>query len=321
MNTEAMFKKQNLESSILFMQQEHSTMLKALHEEINGLQKKCSDLTFQLTMQGLTVNKPGDFEDHVQKEIDTSQEEISKLEKKLSEQISKVERLEAEARAKQKKRLDESRQQAQVVSALRAELEAKSNNIAYLTTELHKLKQKARTEHPEATALGTSHTGAQGPPTQPGHPHAEASHAIKKSHIPQHYIPVPPPKDKNVFGTGRLRRSGHAKVIQQGQLLNSSRSSGSESPDISPFLQISKDELTMGPKQAPVLPPIPVSSASLTSNHSVLVHRVVSSTSQLQAKKLGTKAEAAIVTLAVENAAGSDPAWKLAHESRSSEYN
>ena len=33
--------KRKLESSLLFMQQEHSTTLKALHEEISKLQKKC----------------------------------------------------------------------------------------------------------------------------------------------------------------------------------------------------------------------------------------------------------------------------------------
>lgn len=33
--------KQNLQSSLLFMQQEHSNTLRALHEEIAGLQKKC----------------------------------------------------------------------------------------------------------------------------------------------------------------------------------------------------------------------------------------------------------------------------------------
>ena len=39
---EAAIHKRNLESSILFMQQEHANTLKALHEEIQKLQKKCS---------------------------------------------------------------------------------------------------------------------------------------------------------------------------------------------------------------------------------------------------------------------------------------
>jgi len=36
--------KRNMESSILFMQQEHAATLRALHEEIQKLQKKCSGI-------------------------------------------------------------------------------------------------------------------------------------------------------------------------------------------------------------------------------------------------------------------------------------
>jgi coiled-coil domain-containing protein 92 len=42
MATQEAIHKRNLESSILFMQQEHAATLKALHEEIKKLQKKCS---------------------------------------------------------------------------------------------------------------------------------------------------------------------------------------------------------------------------------------------------------------------------------------
>ena len=42
MATEAAVHKRNLESSILFMQQEHAATLKALHEEIQKLQKRCT---------------------------------------------------------------------------------------------------------------------------------------------------------------------------------------------------------------------------------------------------------------------------------------
>lgn len=37
-------KQKNLESSILFMQQEHATTLKGLHGEINKLQQRCSGI-------------------------------------------------------------------------------------------------------------------------------------------------------------------------------------------------------------------------------------------------------------------------------------
>lgn len=42
MTSEAAVHQRNLESNILFMQQEHANTLKCLHEEIEKLQKKCS---------------------------------------------------------------------------------------------------------------------------------------------------------------------------------------------------------------------------------------------------------------------------------------
>ena len=42
MSSQEAIYKRNMESNILFMQQEHAATLKALHEEIQKLQKKCS---------------------------------------------------------------------------------------------------------------------------------------------------------------------------------------------------------------------------------------------------------------------------------------
>jgi len=48
-NQEAIHKR-NLESSILFMQQQHAATLKALHEEIQKLQKKCTGIFFLISI-------------------------------------------------------------------------------------------------------------------------------------------------------------------------------------------------------------------------------------------------------------------------------
>jgi hypothetical protein len=47
MATQAEIKQRNLESSILYLQQEHSNTLKGLHEEIQQLQKKNSGMNLQ----------------------------------------------------------------------------------------------------------------------------------------------------------------------------------------------------------------------------------------------------------------------------------
>lgn len=398
-----------MESSILFMQQEHAAILKGLHEEISRLQKRCTDLTFQLTMHGFSIDEPGSSDNRmqqVQQELESSRTRITTLEKELADKDKKVERLETEARSQRKRWLDESRAQSQLMNTLRAELEAKANNIAYLTTELHRLKQKNKSQEQGEPSNGmtggpnegrgkSSQRADPGVPSQPGYLHPDSA---KKSH-PQHFMPAPPQREKTL-GPGsamtRIRRSGgHTRSLAGGSAghnagmvmatgksighpasadahlvgrqhntclnsagavsattiannpnhklrLSSGRSSGSESPDITPFLpQTSKDDALihdLAGKQAPVLPPIPVSGGSprdpiaevgglqhqgYQGHHPVLVHKVVSSTSQhRQLKASSSKTEAAVVTLAVENAAApGDATWALAHESRSSEYN
>ncbi|CAL1536167.1 unnamed protein product [Lymnaea stagnalis] len=350
MGTETAMQKRSYESSIKFMQQEHAFTLKALHEEIMGLQKKCTDLTFQLTMQGLTIDESGHIDNEmqqVQEVLESSKEKIAALEKELADRDKKIQRLEAEAKSQRKRWLDENRIQSQSMNTLRAELEAKANNIAYLTSELYRLKQRSKSEHHEATTQGLPNSSTQqSPPVQQAYLYSDSSHSVKKTLIHQHFIPAPPPRDKTLgiaSATSRLRRAGQKPggsgnvgkpviaihgpssdtlIIRKSNQMrvSSSRSSGSDSPDITPFLPPSRDEViqVVGAKQAPILPPIQVSANA----HPVLVHHVVSSTSQNhQRKTSSTNTEAAIVTLAVENAAANDGTWKLAHESRSSEYN
>ena len=68
----------------------------------------------------------------VQQELESSRTKIVTLEKSVSERDKRIERLEAEARSQRKRWLDESRAQSQTMNNLRAELEAKANNIAYM---------------------------------------------------------------------------------------------------------------------------------------------------------------------------------------------
>ena len=57
MATEAsVHKRRNLDSSILFIQQEHATTLKALHEEIQRLQQRCTGMVYNY-MYGTSTNR------------------------------------------------------------------------------------------------------------------------------------------------------------------------------------------------------------------------------------------------------------------------
>ena len=54
-------RQKSLQSSILFMQEEHAKTLKALHSEIQHLQKKCSELTFSVAMGTTSSPQEGRF--------------------------------------------------------------------------------------------------------------------------------------------------------------------------------------------------------------------------------------------------------------------
>lgn len=302
-------------------------------------------------------------DDQIQKvhqELTLSKEKISQLECKISERDKKIERLESDARNQRKRWLEESRTHSQTTNSLRAELEAKANNIAYLTTELHRLKQKNKNNTELQSEVGSplgqsgpanvSYHPNTGPPSQPNYLHPDSSQP-KKNQTHHHYVPAPPQRERSTLGPGssasRIRRPGHRSTVNSattiapgkpliavhpssadamlGRQVNplrhsaGNRSSGSESPDITPFLNPANEkELQLDIKQ--VLPPIPLSAtvAPGTSAPSVLVHQVVSTKGQ---KKPGpSTTDAAIVTLAVNNAVP-DNAWSLPQEHRSSEYN
>ncbi|CAG5133177.1 unnamed protein product [Candidula unifasciata] len=359
MSTETATYKRNLESSILFMQREHAATIKGLHEEISSLQKRCTDLTFQLTMQGLTIDEPGTTNDkmlQLQQELDASTMKISSLEKELIEKDRCLKHLETEARSQRRRWFDESRGQLQVINSLRAELKEKADNIAYLTTELHRLKQKDKTSQTNTEGIsepGRVHTQSE-VPKHARSMYPNSTQLSKKTPFHHHFIPVPP-ADKVLSSStaaSRIRRSSQMKSVVENRfsvkpviavhpasatvlrsrqhnpnLLSGSCSSGSDSPDITPFLPQPKEDVfpLIKVKQSLVLPPIPANSSSSDSSadnpHPVLVHPVRSPASQPRQNKTSpSKPEASIVTLAVGNAAVSD-AWSFAQESRNSEYN
>ena len=125
MATEASLLKRNLESSILFMQTEHATTLKALHDEIFRLQKRCTDLTFQLTMNGINVEEEADVDTRltdVQKKLSSALSKEGDLEQKLKQSESKLVNVEKEARILKKRHLDEMRNATQTINGLKADV-------------------------------------------------------------------------------------------------------------------------------------------------------------------------------------------------------
>ncbi|OWF48701.1 coiled-coil domain-containing protein 92-like [Mizuhopecten yessoensis] len=313
MANETAVHKRNMESAILFMQQEHATTLKALHEEIRNLQKKCSDLTFQINMQGLGIDDNGATSakvEELQKEMGEKAQVHSKLEKELERKEKVVREIELLAKKQKMKYIDAARKKTQEIDQYKAELESKSNQIAYLTSELHKLKRLQL-----------------------------ESAAVTKTVITDgHIVPVPPSRDQY---SGRARRGiiRHSKPSVDPEELGkravrtssgkSTSSSRSDSPIelAKPFLRYSDemdaDVQIKGNARHP-LPPIrpSVSREDAGTGRQVYLHKMLPvAPPQLTATKHSRTKTREMPILAVDQVSGAESKWAQPQHSHSHEYN
>ncbi|XP_060064580.1 coiled-coil domain-containing protein 92-like [Ylistrum balloti] len=313
MANESAVHKRNMESAILFMQQEHANTLKALHEEIRNLQKKCSDLTFQINMQGLGIDDTGATSakvEELQKEMEDKSQLHTKLEKELERKEKLVRDIELLAKKQKMKYIDEARKKTQEIDQYKAELESKSNQIAYLTSELHKLKRLQLESTPVAKTVITD----------------------------GHIVPMPPSRDQF---SGRARRGiiRHSKPSVKPEELEkravrtssgkSTSSSRSDSPIelAKPFLRLSDemdpDVQIKGNVRHP-LPPIrsSVSREEPANGRQVYLHKMLPvPPPQLTATKHGRTKTREMPILAVDQVSGAESKWAQPQHSHSHEYN
>lgn len=272
----------------------------------------------------------------VHSQLKVSQTKESMLESQLADRDNKLRLLEQEARAQKKRHLDEMRNAAQNISSLKAEVEAKSNNIAFLTTELHRLKIKQKME---AAATGPVGGDTADPTivrrTQPQYNHLPApprdmlTNSARMRHRGSHTVANPSVRRvgavPSASGTSLHNAEGDFLARSLRVTSASARSSGSESPDISPFLQRELD-LSMPvvevKKPAP-LPPIAATHPEPGAREVCLgerdIHKVVISKRGRRGLARARPATPEVATLAVDQV--SDTNWNRPSESHSSEYN
>ncbi|CAD5120918.1 DgyrCDS9473 [Dimorphilus gyrociliatus] len=75
----------NSQQRVLFLQTQHAETLKELHSEITKLQKRCSELTFELAMKSTSTSQE-----------DSLSVEVSQLKKTLADRNTYINRLETE---------------------------------------------------------------------------------------------------------------------------------------------------------------------------------------------------------------------------------
>lgn len=137
---------QGLQHSVLFLQQEHAHALQGLHQEIVRLQQKCSALTFQVTQDPKHSNIPhntgSSLKDIFESEIRELRLDNTKLKGILETKDKRILLIEGQLKSKEQKHNDDLKNVQRKINDLQHELEQKSTNIVYLTTQLHQSKFK-----------------------------------------------------------------------------------------------------------------------------------------------------------------------------------
>ncbi|CAH1800360.1 unnamed protein product [Owenia fusiformis] len=229
----------NLESSILFMQSDHAITLKGLHAEIQKLQKKCSEYTFQIAMQ--TTSSTEFNEDHYIRRVKSLEESLvqrdtnkADLEKQIEKKDRKIAMLEQQLKAQEKRLCDKLKEKDITVQKLNRELEMKTDNIVAITHQLHQMKvvqMRYNESHSKDQQERFSHSPA---PPKDGAPSRRRSSLRKSSTTPAGL-------DIQDISAGRVS-SGRKLPVP---------------PDPSPFLHHPKPEVKVELRPSPqVLPPI-----------------------------------------------------------------
>ncbi|GAB1611270.1 hypothetical protein Ahia01_001414300 [Argonauta hians] len=150
--SEVPIQRRNLESEMLFLRQQHAKTLKGMHEEIKVLQKRCTDLTFKLTMQGLQTDDPSEIE-AAEEKIQTLEKELESIKcnegnivELLKKERDEVKKLEIQLKYQTIKHNQEVTAKDKELTGLRSDLDSKAAYIAHLSTELHKMKIQQKLE-------------------------------------------------------------------------------------------------------------------------------------------------------------------------------
>lgn len=113
-------------NAIAFLQQEHVSVLKGLHEQVDQLQRRCNELQFAVTLQ-LPYTSPEDFHRLVQLEKDFHEKEQECID--LNDELLLKERSERRLRA-------DVFEKEQIILQLRCELSTKEEMIQQLRKQL-----------------------------------------------------------------------------------------------------------------------------------------------------------------------------------------
>jgi len=221
---------QSARNSLLFMETEHAKTLKGLHSEIQHLQKKCSELTFDLAMKdavsgAISASSGGDLQRELKRleeeAVIAAQEKVCLL-RQIENQDRKIMEMEKQSDFNNKQFINEIKSKKFHISNLMSELESRATTIQYLTTQLHQTRAKLHSiQHPHAhkTRSTVSREGTPSSYHSPAPPSSKKSPShMRKSYMksqsltqqpPHSMSPAPPscPKSPTQRRKSRTRKS------------------------------------------------------------------------------------------------------------------
>ncbi|KAM4627155.1 uncharacterized protein ccdc92ba [Polymixia lowei] len=162
---------ESAERSMVFLRQEHLTLLHGLHLEILSLQKRCTELTCELN-----VKPPGRSQIELQedeelleaqcREVETRLAEqqctLGELRKELSHKGTLVGALRANLKDKERHFLEELKRRSHRSTILNTELQKQTEAAAYLSFQLHAARQKLHHQRLQQRQGLLARTNSQG---------------------------------------------------------------------------------------------------------------------------------------------------------------
>ncbi|KAM8853923.1 coiled-coil domain-containing 92B isoform 1-T1 [Synchiropus picturatus] len=142
---------ESVERSVVFLRQEHLTLLQGLHLEILSLQKRCSELTNELKLkpEGRSqidlLEEEGCLEircKNVEERLADQNCTLGELRKELTHKGALVGALRANLKEKERHFLEELKRRSHCSTMLNTELQKQTELAAYLSFQLHAARQK-----------------------------------------------------------------------------------------------------------------------------------------------------------------------------------
>ncbi|XP_047451167.1 coiled-coil domain-containing protein 92 [Mugil cephalus] len=211
---------ESVQRSVVFLRQEHLTLLHGLHLEILSLQKRCTELTSELK-----VKPPGRSQIELQEEEELLEARCREVENRLADREctlgelrkelvhkgSLVGALRANLKEKERHFLEELKRRSHCSTILNTELQKQTEAAAYLSFQLHAARQKLhhqRMQQRHGLLARASGQGAQYVAEQ----NAASPHALSGA-CPS--SPVVKPKRKSVRAASRVERARECVPIEK----------------------------------------------------------------------------------------------------------